>query len=253
MKRYSSLKRIITAALSLLLLFALAAPASAADSEVRFNGPSSLFGFVPNDGSATGLFNNLQGLMPGGTYEQEITIKNPSDRRVEIYLRGEPLNASQEGVNLLSKVKFTLEDEDGTVLVSDASDTSMQNIWPTSGTNTGDGVFIHLGRFYSGDSMDLTLKLEIPADLDNSYQNASGTVRWTFQADVYRRDNDDDDDDDDDDDIPLGPPVIIIDDGQQIPLSPGTGDDTNLYIWAGGFIVLAGALSVLIAKRRKES
>ena len=66
--------------------------------------------------------------------------------------------------------------------------------------------------------------------------------------------NNNNDDDDDDDDIPLGPPVIIIgDDGEQIPLSPGTGDATNLYIWAGGFIVLAGALSVLIAKRRKES
>lgn len=251
MKRYSSLKRIGTAALSLLLLFALAAPASAADSEVRFNGPTSLFGFVPDDGSATGLFNNLQGLMPGGTYEQEITIKNPSSRRVEIYLRGEPVNASQEEVDILSQVEFTLEDEDGAVLVSDASDTSMQDIWPTSGTNTGDGVFIHLGRFYSGDELTLTLKLKIPADLDNTYMDASGTVRWTFQADVYRRDNDDDDDDDDD--IPLNPPVIIIDDDQQIPLSPGTGDDTNLYIWAGGFIVLAGALSVLIAKRRKES
>lgn len=252
MKRYSSLKKIGTAALSLLLLFALAAPASAADSEVSFNGPSTLFGFVPDDGSATGLFNNLQGLMPGGTYEQEITIKNPSDRRVEIYLRGEPVNASQEEVDILSQVEFTLEDEDGNVLVSDASDTSMQDIWPTSGTNTGDGVFIHLGRFYSGDEMTLTLKLKIPADLDNTYMDASGTVRWTFQADVYRRDNDDDDDDDDDD-IPLNPPIIIIDDDQQIPLSPGTGDDTNLYIWAGGFIVLAGALSVLIAKRRKES
>lgn len=251
MKRYSSLKKIGTAALSLLLLFALAAPASAADSEVSFNGPSTLFGFVPDDGSATGLFNNLQGLMPGGTYEQEITIENPSSRRVEIYLRGEPVNASQEEVDILSQVEFTLEDEDGNVLVSDASDTSMQDIWPTSGTNTGDGVFIHLGRFYSGDEMTLTLKLKIPADLDNNYMDASGTVRWTFQADVYRRD--DDDDDDDDDDIPLNPPIIIIDDDQQIPLSPGTGDDTNLYIWAGGFIVLAGALSVLIAKRRKES
>ncbi len=147
--------------------------------------------------------------MPGGTYEQKITIKNPSDRRVEIYLRGEPLNASQEGANLLSKVKFTLVDQYGHVLVSDASDTSMQNSWrrPARYRRRRNHS---LGRFYSATAWILR-QLQIPP-ICNSIRMLRH-CRWTFQADVNRRD--------DDTTMmtirryPLGPPVIIINDDQQ--------------------------------------
>ena len=98
MKRIYSLKRIGTVALGFLLLFALASTAMAADSStVTFYGRTSLFGFNPADGSATGLFNNLQGLMPGGVYTQTITVKNEYSRRTDIYLRGEPKSAPPRG------------------------------------------------------------------------------------------------------------------------------------------------------------
>lgn len=245
MKRIYSLKRIGTVALSFLLLFALASTALAADSStVTFYGRTSLFGFNPADGSATGLFNNLQGLMPGGVYTQTIRVKNAYSQRTDIYLRGEPKGATPTGTDLLSKIKFTLSDEDGVIV----DEGTIGRTWPTSGTSHDSEEYIDLGRFYEDDDVTLTLKLTVPADLGNEYQNAKGTVEWTFLANVYVPN-----DHPHNPDIPLSPPEIIIDNGQQIPLSPGTGDNTNLYLWAGGFVVLSLGLAVLIAKKRKVS
>ncbi len=249
MKHTNSLKRIGTVALSVLLLLAFATTAYAAESTATFRGRTSLFGYVPDDGSATGLFNNLQGLMPGGTYTQKITVDNTSGSRVDIYLRGEQIQrpASRQAgyaYDLLDLITFKLKD--GSTILAEGK---LSDIWPeTGGTNTGDGRFIRLGRFYRGDYKVLMLELTVPEELNNDYQDATGKVRWVFQADVYTRD--DDDDDDDDDDIPLGPPVIIINDGEQIPLAPGTGDDANIYLWGGLFVIFAVLLAVLLVHKR---
>ena len=223
---------------SLLLVFAFTATAYAADdSAVNYNGryASSVFGFVPTD---TDLFRNFKGLMPGDVVTQNVTIKNRSGDDIRVYLFGKPESEDVEG--LLDVVKITVKDG-STTIVSDSARAS----WPSNST------YYSLGWLDPGETKTLVVTIELPITMGNVFMDAVGEVRWGFRVNQY---DNDDDDDDDDDDIPLGPPVIIIgDDGEQIPLSPGTGDDTNLYIWAGGFIVLAGALSVLIAKRRKES
>ena len=246
MKRMISLKRTGTAMLCLLLLFAFAATAHAADSSATYNGSyaGSLFGFAPDDGSGSGLFPDFQNMMPGGVYTQKIKISNPSYERIELFLRGEAVSESVAG--LLNKITFEVKNENGTVLVPEGSAISP---WPDNGLQTNAGKFLHLGRFYSGDTQTLTVTMKVPASLDNTYQNAVGKVKWVFQADVYVPD--DDDDDDDDPRIPLGPgPVITINDNQ-IPLSPGTGDTSNLLLWGGLFVVFGAALAVLLLHKRR--
>lgn len=250
MKRITSLKRTATAIAALLLLFAFAATAHAADASATYYGTyaGSLFGFAPDDGTGSGLFPDLQNMMPGGTYTQKIKVSNPSGQRVELFLRGEAVSESVAG--LLNKITFEVKNESGTVLVPESS---VSSPWPSNGLQTNAGTFLHLGRFYPGDAQTLTVTLKVPASLDNTYQNAVGKVKWVFQADVYVPD------DDDDDDrprrtptIPLGPGPIITIDENQIPLSPGTGDDTNLLLWGGLFVVFTTVLVVLLLHKRRS-
>ena len=253
MKIYFSLKKTGVAALCALLFFGIATCALAADSKATYKGTAPLFVFAPDDGSQTGLFNNLQGLMPGGTYTQQITVENTSGTRADIYLRGEAqttepssnmqaLTGSVSG--LLEEITFKLMDGSNTL----ASGT-LAEVWPASGSgyNTNKGRFIRLGTFYSGTQKALTLELKVPNDLGNEYQNAIGKVNWIFQVDVYQ----DGGGGDEYPPIPLGPPTITVD-GQRIPLAPGTGDSVsaNMYLYAGGLILLALALAVMLSKRQ---
>lgn len=251
MKIYKSLKKIVVAALCAMLSFSIATCALAAGSKATYIGPAPLFVFAPDDGS-TGLFNNLQGLMPGGTYTQQITVENASGTRADIYLRGEaqtpePSSGQQaltgSASGLLEKITFRLMDGSNTL----ASGT-LAGVWPASGYNTGKGTFIRLGTFYSGTQKALTLELKVPADLGNEYQDAVGKVNWIFQADVYQGGGGGGDEYPP---IPLGPPTITVD-GQKIPLAPGTGDsvNANMYLYAGGLILLALALAVMLSKRQ---
>ena len=255
MKIYKSLKKTGVAVLCAMLFFSITTCALAAGSKATYIGPAPLFVFAPDDGSQTGLFNNLQGLMPGGTYYQQITVENTSGTRADIYLRGEAqtpepspnqqaLTGSASG--LLDKITFRLLDGSNTL----ASGT-LAEVWPASGLgyNTNKGRFIRLGTFYSGTQKALTLELSVPGDLGNEYKDAVGKVNWIFQADVYQGDGGGGGDEYPP--IPLGPPTITVD-GQRIPLAPGTGDsvNANMYLYAGGLILLALAFAVMLSKRQ---
>ncbi len=256
MKIYKSLKKTGVAVLCAMLFFSIATCALAAASSATYKGPATLFGFVPDDGSVSGLFNNLQGLMPGGTYTQQITVDNTSGTRVDIYLRGEAFVQAVQTIapqamltssanDLLDRITFKLKDGSSTI-----AEGALSSAWPASGSgyNTGSGKFIRLGTFYSGTHKELTLELSVPSDLGNEYQDAVGKVRWVFQADVYQGGGGGGDEYPP---IPLGPPTITID-GQRIPLAPGTGDsvNANMYLYAGGLILLALALAVMLSKRQ---
>lgn len=250
MKRITSLKRPATAIAALLLLFAFAATAHAADASATYNGTyaGSLFGFAPDSGSVSGLFPDLQNMMPGGTYTQKVKVSNPSSQRVELFLRGEAVSESVAG--LLNNVTLEIKDENGNVL---APESSAASPWPGTGIDTNAGKFIHLGRFYSGDSIVLTVILKVPEDLGNAYKGASGQVKWVFQADVYVPDDGGGDDGPRrTPSIPLGPGPVITINENQIPLSPGTGDDANLLLWGGLFVVFAVLLVVLLVHKRRR-
>ncbi len=243
-KRILSLKRTGTAIVTLLLMLAFAATAQAADSSVTYNGTyaGSLFGFAPDSGSGKGLFPDFQSMMPGGTYTQKVKISNVSSQRIELFLRGEP---ASDVAGLLNKVTIEVEDESGNIVVQESKPTAS---WPTSGLITNAGRFVHLGRFYRGDAETLTVTLKVPADLGNEFQNAIGKVNWVFQADVYEYP--DDPDDPDDPDIPLGPPVVTINENP-IPLAPGTGDSANPLLWGGLLLVFAILLVILLVQKRR--
>ncbi len=246
MKQRFSLKRTGTVIIGVLLLFSFAATAYAADASATYNGSyaGTLFGFAPDDNSGTGLFPNFQNMMPGETYTQKVTVSNASYERIELFLKGEPVNESKAG--LFDKVTMEIRKQDGTLLVSER----VSSAWPQNGVTTNAGTFLHLGRFYAGDVETLTVTMKLPADLNNDYMDAVGKVNWVFQADVYVPY--DGGDDDDGPRIPLGPGATITINENTIPLSPGTGDHANLLLWGGLFVVFAILLAVLLYKRRKQ-
>lgn len=247
MKQIFSLKRTGAAIIGVLLLFAFAATAYAADASTTYNGSyaGTLFGFAPDNNSETGLFPNFQNMMPGETYTQKVTVSNASYERIELFLSGE---ATYESVaELLDRVTVSIVDGDGKPVLQEST---VRTAWPQNGVTTNAGTFLHLGRFYAGDVETLTVTMKLPADLNNDYMDAVGKVNWVFQADVYVPY--DGGDDDDGPRIPLGPGAAITINENIIPLSPGTGDQANLLLWGGLFVVFAILFAVLLYKRRKQ-
>lgn len=242
--------KLIAAAAALLLLFALPAAAYAADASVKYVG--SYFGFAPDDGSTggNGLFlENFQNMMPGGTYTQTVTISNTSGNQINVYLRGDPGTESVAG--LLKLVTFSIADQNGTLV----ADTQTAKSWPDNGyTTNSTEKYLSLGTFYSGDTRTLTVTLNVPASMGNEYQDAKGTVKWVFQADVYEPYNPPVNTPTPTTTIPLNPGITITTGGgTQIPLSPGTGDTTNFLLWGAGAVVLAAGLVALIVVRRRKA
>lgn len=238
--------KLIAAAAVLMLLFALPAAAYAANSSVTYNGyAGSYFGFAPDSGT-TGLFPDLQGLMPGGTYTQTITVSNTYNQQVNLYLRGEPISGGE--LDLLNQLTFEVKLDGVTI---QQAGTPAAAAWPENGATTNSTAkFIYLGTFTTNASKTLTVLMTVPASLGNDYQNAQGKVKWVFQADVYVPYNPPGNPTPIPT-IPLNPGITIETGGNTIPLSPGTGDNTNFLLWGAGAVVLAVGLAVLIYKRRK--
>ena len=79
-----------------------------------------------------------------------------------------------------------------------------------------------------GDTVTVTLALDINAD--NAVSDREGEVDWKFIAEEYTS-------------TPGKPPVVT-------PSSPKTGDETNLFLYAGLCAVSMGMIAVLVLKRK---
>ena len=75
----------------------------------------------------------------------------------------------------------------------------------------------------------MTLALDINAD--NTVSDREGEVDWKFIAEEYTS-------------TPGKPPVVT-------PSSPKTGDETNLFLYAGLCAVSMGMIAVLVLKRKE--
>ena len=164
MKRNNHLKRIILAAIFILVLFTGTSKAYAADSLVVYEGTAMDFIFVPN---STDLFQDLKDVLPGDELTQEIIVKNINDKSVRVYLRAETVESEYR--DFLSKLSLSII-QDGSSRLFDAPADQQQAL-----VNN-----VLLGTLYPGVDTELHVILNVPSSLGNEYQNTEGVIRWVF-------------------------------------------------------------------------
>jgi hypothetical protein len=215
------MKKLFVIFLAALLLCSLpfSAYADEADGKVTYDGKAQDFIFEPGSSySPTDLFPNFKGVMPGDTLTQHITVKNDASKevKVKIYLRS--LGAEEGSEDLLSQLHLKVQKSYNNTMAymfdAAASEKAQLSDW------------VCLGVLYSGGEVNLDLLLDVPVELDNSFQNSVGYLKWEFMIEEF----------------PIGP-----DD----PKPPKTGDNSNLVLWAALFVG-AGVLFVILLPWRKK-
>lgn len=149
------------------------------------------------------LLAKFKGIMPGDKVRQKLTIKNGSDKDVEISLSV----VSTDPVDLAFLEQLTLTFSQGAKVLYSGT---IQQMTDKSGTE--------LGEFQVGQEEVYYLDLEVPLSLDNAYNGYSTTSDWTFVAT----------------DNTVTPPV------KPEPPKPPTPQPTPPKVITGGKVVTAG-------------
>ena len=218
-----------------ILVLSLGAAALAEGASVSYEGGAEQFVFLPgSDYTDTDLFDGFKGVMPGDTVTQKITVTNrlSGSDTVKLYLRaqahgalaGNPLSesvAAQESVvsmtDFLSQLSMTVKQGDRVIYQAspDELDGLAQNVL--------------LGSFASGESVELTVELKVPAELDNRYAERIGEVDWVFVAEQ----------------IPAATTAK--------PDQPKTGDTASLILWIVVAAVALMSLAAMLFVRMRQS
>lgn len=225
-------KTIASLVMMLVLLLGIGAPAYA-DGTVSYKGGAEKFVFFPGSGyTDTDLFDGFKGVMPGDTLTQTVEVRNRflGTGSVKIYLRAV---AHDEQTNPLSPNVAAAGETVATM--SDFLSKLYMEVWQ-GGTRiyTGtpdqlDGLKnnVLLANVPRGKSVELTVKLQVPAKLGNEYANRVGEVDWVFTAEELD---------------PQG--------------NPKTGDTSNLILWIVVMVLCLAAIAVvafLVLKKKKQN
>lgn len=218
MKKYTI--RFLNVILCAVLLMSMALPAMAADVSVTYDGQTQKFVVSPgSEESATNLFPDFAGVMPGDSLNATVTVKNDASNmvKVKIYLRA---LGAVENADFLNQLELTVKQEGNSVLFDG-----------TAGETAGLTEWKCLGTFYSGAEVDLNVTIEVPIEMGDEFQNAKGSFQWEFKVEEY--------------------PIETTD-----PEVPKTGDQSNLVpmlvIMGVSIAAIIFLLIVLIRKRKKE-
>lgn len=166
-----------------LALSAVSVTAFAADNGVTYLGKDKGFDFGGgSEYTATDLFDNFKGVMPGDRLSDTVVVKNEADGcdYVKVYLRvaehdeqdNPPVVESDETVATMTDFlgQLTMRIYNGDVLIYESSPDK-------SGALT---EALLLGELQKGESLDLNVQLDVPIELDNRYANRVGEVDWIF-------------------------------------------------------------------------
>ena len=216
------MKKILTILCACGLLWLCAVPALAAEGNVTYAEDAGEFIFAPgSEYSPTDLFPNFKGVMPGDSLSQSITVKNDASKKVKVKIYMRSLGAHEDSEEFLSQMRLRVEksaDNDAPYMFdSFASETAQLTDW------------VCLGTLYSGGEVNLNVMLDVPAEMDNDFQNQAGYLDWEFKVEQYDIEPDD-------------------------PQSPQTGDNNALWLFGALMVVSAGGLLVLwlCGRRRRE-
>lgn len=213
------MKPVFTLLLALMVSVCAAAPAFAQDASVTYDGNAQKFIFAPgSDASPTDLFDHFKGVMPGDSLTQKITVTNDVSNKVKVKIYLRSLGAQEGSEEFLSQMNLTVtQDGDSKLFAAPADQTDGLTDW------------ICLGTFYSGADVNLDVKLDVPLEMGNDFQDAVGKLEWQFKVE----------------ELPIDP---------EDPKPPQTGDNTNVWLYIGLCFVSVGTMFLLlIARKRKKA
>ena len=196
--------------LALLIAVLLCGSALAAAS-VSYEGGAEKFVFLPGSSlSASDLFEGFKDVLPGDVLTQTIRVQNDSASSVRIYMRADPVSAAD--ADFLNQLHLSVTAGEKEIFDAQA------------GEQGGLANNTLLGTFKKSGGTDLTVTLEVPAELGNEYMDRLGTVPWTFLAEEVTADD-----------------------------TPETGDWFRPAVWIAAAAVLAGCIVLLLIRRRKKA
>lgn len=213
------MKRILSILSCLIIAFGFVISVSA-ESNAVYHGKADGFIFTPgSEYSPTDMFTEFKDVMPGDSIYQKITVKNEAYKEVKVKIYMRSLGAHPDSENFLSKLRLSVEksNENGQAYMFDAaaSETAQLTDW------------VELGTLYSGGTVDLNVRLDVPTDLDNNFKKLVGYLDWEFMVEEF--------------------PIEESD-----PEPPKTGDNSNIWLWSCVLIISLVAVFVLIFWRKKN-
>ena len=193
------MKKIITLFIVFVIAISSLISVCASDGKVIYDGNAKKFIFEPgSENSLTDLFTNFKGVMPGDSLTQKITVKNEASNNVKVKIYVRSLGAHEESVDFLSRLNLK---------VKKSEDNKMAYMFDAFANEKAQfSDWVCLGTLYSGGVVNLDVTLNVPLDLDNSFQNKIGYIDWEFKVEEY----------------PIEP---------EDPKPPQTGDDFNYGLW----------------------
>ena len=204
-----SMKKLLSLAMILAALAALAVPALAADAVVSRKGNDIVIETTGSGYTDTDLFDNFKNVMPGDERTEAITIKNnvTGYDYVKLYIRavphdeqGNPLTYSETYENEDGKdQKNAAGERDETVAaMADFLSKLSMDVYLVNADGTKETIFsaspdksaqltdnVLLGTFAKGQSAKLEAVLTVPAELGNEYANRVGEVDWLFTVEGF--------------------------------------------------------------------
>lgn len=221
MKNRRSPRRWLAMTVIFTVLLSCVTPVLAAEGNVTYCGDAGKFIFAPgSEYSPTDLFPNFKEVMPGDSITQSITVKNDASNNVKVRIYVRSLGAHAESTAFLSELHLRVEksEENTMAYMFDAAAHE-----PAQLTD-----WVCLGTLYSGGMVNLNVILDVPAELDNTYQHRIGYLDWEFMIE----------------ECPIEP-------GDPEP--PKTGDDFPIWHWVGLMTVsLCGLMVFALLRKRKE-
>lgn len=193
------LKKITTLLLAGVLCIGMASTALAADTTITYKGKSAggLGFLIPasdytNEYTESDLFDNFKNVMPGDELQQTVIVNNESGSSVKLFMRAQVDDlsydrdlAAAEGkqsetvatmTDFLSRLSMKVYN--GSRLIY--GDTEAEDNWVSPDQLDGLRENKLLGNIAANQSIELTVCLQVPGDLDNTYANRVGEVDWVF-------------------------------------------------------------------------
>lgn len=183
------INRISCILLVLVMVLAMSVTAFAAegDSTITFKGREDGFEFAPgSEYTATDLFNDFKGVMPGDKLVDTVQIKNEAADCdcINLYMKavvhdenGNPLSEKVAEAETVASMQdflsqLTMRIYNGEQLIYEAT--------PDQAGALVDNVL--LGTLYKDETLSLKVELDVPIELGNEYARRVGEVDWVFLA-----------------------------------------------------------------------
>lgn len=187
------MKKTIQKSFSLLVVLLLSLTAALpvlAEGKVTFD-DNELIVFEPGSYySDSDLFDGFKNVMPGDEKKETITVSNENEEfdYLKVYMRALPHD--EEGNPLSEKVAESGETietmEDFLSQLSMKVYNGEEKIFDAQANEIG-GLRenVYLGKLAQNESLDLTVELSVPIDLDNEYANRVGEIDWVFLVEGF--------------------------------------------------------------------